>query len=192
MADGPRERLIMSAIDLVRRNGVAGTGLTELLAHSNSARRSIYMHFPGGKDELMAESTRFAGDFIGATIAELAAKHSPTESLALFVDTWRELLTNSGFTAGCPIAAAALAGADASATPVAAEVFAGWSRHVTQQLVAEGVAAETADSLATMAIASIEGAVILAICSRSTTPLDQVQVHLTELVEHHLRVASQG
>ena len=48
-----RERLIASAIELLRRNGVAGTGLAQLLEHSGTARRSVYVNFPGGKSELV-------------------------------------------------------------------------------------------------------------------------------------------
>ena len=40
-----RERLIVSAIELLRRNGVAGTGLAALLEHSGTARRSVYVNF---------------------------------------------------------------------------------------------------------------------------------------------------
>src|SRR5258706_426767 len=51
-----RERLIASAIEMLRRHGVAGTGLAELLENSGTARRSVYVNFPGGKSELMAEA----------------------------------------------------------------------------------------------------------------------------------------
>ena len=60
MPPGPRERLIASAIDLVRARGVDGTGLAELLEHSGTARRSIYQHFPGGKAEAARGSSWFS------------------------------------------------------------------------------------------------------------------------------------
>ncbi|UQA92039.1 TetR/AcrR family transcriptional regulator [Streptomyces halobius] len=187
MAPGPRERLISSAIGLVRRHGVAGTGITELLAASNAARRSVYQHFPGGKHELIAESTRVAGKAISAAIATAATTDDPLDGLASFVRGWKDTLTASDFTAGCPIVAAALAGTDAPGVPaVAAAAFAEWNDLISAQLATAGIEPEAARSLATMAISSVEGAVVLAICSRSLQPLDRVHRHLTELVEHHL------
>ncbi|WP_372442056.1 TetR/AcrR family transcriptional regulator [Nocardioides limicola] len=79
----PRERLLRSSIALVRAHGVEGTGLTELLERSGTARRSIYQHFPGGKDELIAASTRAAGSWmkrvgkdVGGQGAPLPRRHS--------------------------------------------------------------------------------------------------------------------
>ena len=37
----------------MRRNGLAGTSFTEVLADSGAARGAIYHHFPGGKSELV-------------------------------------------------------------------------------------------------------------------------------------------
>lgn len=184
---GPRERLINSAIDLVRQRGVAGTGITELLEHSNTARRSIYMHFPRGKEELIEESTRAAGQAMGSVIASCTAGDSPAESLLNFIEMWKRILRASDFTAGCPIVAAALAGSAAASVPaVAADAFRHWEGLLSEQLERAGVGGSAARSLATMAVCAIEGAAILAISSRSVCPLDQVGVHLAELVSLHL------
>ncbi len=103
-----RERLIDSAIELLSRNGVAGTGLAELLEHSGTARRSVYVNFPGGKSELVTEATRAAGRHIDSTLAGAAPDGDGRESLAAFVESWKETLRSSDYAAGCPIVAAAL------------------------------------------------------------------------------------
>jgi AcrR family transcriptional regulator len=72
MTSRPRERLVSTAIELVRKHGVEGTGLAELLERSNTARRSIYQHFPKGKLELIEASTYAAGDWIRRTLQRLA------------------------------------------------------------------------------------------------------------------------
>ncbi|MGL5445276.1 MAG: TetR family transcriptional regulator, partial [[Mycobacterium] stephanolepidis] len=41
---GPRQRLIDSAIAMMRERGVYGTGLADLLKRSGTARNSIYQH----------------------------------------------------------------------------------------------------------------------------------------------------
>ncbi|WP_338757307.1 TetR/AcrR family transcriptional regulator [Nocardia vulneris] len=179
----PRERLIAGTIDLIRRRGVAGTGITELVTYSNTARRSIYQNFPRGKQELVEEATRAAGKIMAAGIAATAGKGSASVRLAAFVKMWKELLITSDFTAGCPVVAAALAGSEVPAAPaIAAESFAAWESLLTDQLAAEGIADEPAASLATMAVAAIEGAVIMAIAGRTVTPLDRVATQLDRLL----------
>jgi AcrR family transcriptional regulator len=187
MTPSPRERLIAGTIALVRERGVAGTGITDLLARSDTARRSIYQNFPRGKAELIEESTRVAGQLMSSIIAEFTASDSPTDSLVAFIQMWKDTLEASDFTAGCPIVAAALGGPEAPLAPaVAAEVFDNWANLLAEQLERAGVGESAARSLATTAVCAIEGAAILAISSRSVRPLDQVGVHLAEIVSLHL------
>ncbi|MFB8274458.1 TetR/AcrR family transcriptional regulator [Nocardia colli] len=179
----PRERLIMGAIDLIRRNGVAGTGMTELLTHSNTARRSIYQNFPRGKQQLIEEATRTAGQVMAAAITATEEDGSSATRLASFVRMWKDTLVAADFTAGCPVVAAALSGSEVPAAPaIAAEAFAEWEGLIAEQLTAEGLAAEVAQSLATTAVAAIEGAVVMSIATRSVTPLDRAAEQLDYLL----------
>ena len=63
-----RDALISSITGLVQRRGVAGAGLSALLEDSGVARRTVYLNFPGGKAELVAEATRVAGQGLSAVI----------------------------------------------------------------------------------------------------------------------------
>lgn len=184
MNPGPRERLITGAIALVRERGVAGTGITELLARSDTARRSVYQNFPGGKGQLIEESTRVAGQAMSAVIADLIKDGDPADTLAAFIAMWKDLLVASDFTAGCPVVAAALGGTEAPMAPAAAaEAFAGWEKLITEHL--EGAGVRAAASLATTAVCAIEGAIVVAQAARSVAPLDRVGAHLAELVSLH-------
>ncbi|MDP1683903.1 TetR/AcrR family transcriptional regulator, partial [Hydrogenophaga sp.] len=49
---GTRERLIAAMTDALRRRGLHGIGLTELLAQAGAPKGVLYHHFPGGKTEL--------------------------------------------------------------------------------------------------------------------------------------------
>ena len=183
-----RERLIESAIELLRRNGVAGTGLAELLEHSRTARRSVYVNFPGGKSELMAEATRTAGRLIDSTLAGTAQDGDGRESLAAFVESWKETLRSSDYTAGCPIVAAALGRTESpSAAEAAGEVFAAWQTMLAGRLRTDGAGIDEAESLATTVVAAVEGAVILCLAARSTDPLDRTVQMLDQLIAHHTR-----
>jgi len=115
MTDSVRDRLINSAVELLQRHGVAGTSVAGLLEHSGVARRSIYLHFPAGKCELITASVTDVGYRIGHLIEELITEQSPAEALRAFIGFWQQLLIDSEFMAGCPIAAAAYGGAEAPA-----------------------------------------------------------------------------
>lgn len=176
-----RERLTSATAELMQRHGVAGTGIAEILDASGVTRRSIYLNFPGGKAELVAEATRSSGDAMTALLRECVAEPDP---IAAFTAVWGKVLTDTDFEGGCPILAAACSRDEApAATTVASDVFAEWSAVLAERLVGEGVDAAAAQSLATTIVAAFEGAVVLSRARRSTAPLEQVAVHMAELVE---------
>ena len=114
------------------------------------------------------------------------------DPIAAFTRMWSEVLVSTDFEGGCPIVAAA-AGRDESpeAASTAAEVFAEWAQLLAERLSEDGVNSDAAQSLSTMIVASIEGAVILSRAARSTKPLEQVSYHLNELISAH-RPAQRG
>src|SRR5689334_18745703 len=107
--------------------GVHATSLTDLLAHSRTARGSIYQHFPGGQSELMEQATYAAGRAIDAVLDELCATRDPVGVIDGIIDYWKQVLTGSDYVMGCPILAAAQAGPDEPAVRAASvAVFANW------------------------------------------------------------------
>ena len=183
MPQGPRQRLVSAAVALVRERGVEGTGIAQLLERSGCARRSVYQHFPGGKQELVGAATHEAGEWIRRAVHDVAATTSPAEALVLVVDQIKGSLLESDFALGCPVGAAALAPADAPAVRAAAgEVFAGWVEEVAAVLEREGRAPAAARSLAGFIVSALEGATMTAQATRSTEPLDQATAHLRTLL----------
>lgn len=184
---GPRERLILSAIELMREYGVHATGLSDLLDRSNTARGSIYQHFPAGKTELMEQATLEAGRIITARIEELTQTLPAQDVIRAFIDGWKQNLTDSEFSGGCPIVAAAQAGPDALAVREAsAAVFADWARVIAASIESKGVDAATAGSLGSFIVSSLEGAIIQCRSARSLQPLDDAGSSLTLLLSRVL------
>ncbi|MFI6224175.1 TetR/AcrR family transcriptional regulator [Nocardia salmonicida] len=182
---GPRERLIRSAILMMREHGVAATGLTDLLAHSKTARGSIYLHFPGGKSELMEQATLHAGQQITAMIeALIAASSSPAEVVVGLVEVWKQILETSSFTAGCPIVAAAQSGSDSPTVQEAsATVFGDWTSRLADFLRSTGMDSAAAASIGSVIISTIEGAIIQCRSTKSLQPLDDAGTNLVKLLE---------
>ncbi|MCV7091563.1 TetR/AcrR family transcriptional regulator [Mycobacterium interjectum] len=182
-----RDALIASVTGLVRRRGVAGTGLNALLEDSGVARRTVYLNFPGGKAELIAEATRLAGQELTAVIRSADDGGDPAQAVQTFIDEWKAQLSGTQMQAGCPIVAAILGRHDA---PAAAQAARGavdqWQTILTDRLVKSGADGDSARSLATLTVAAIEGAVLLALATQSTAALDDVGRHLIEVINLHL------
>ncbi|GGU85060.1 TetR family transcriptional regulator [Streptomyces filipinensis] len=173
---GPRERMVFSAAQLIRRDGVAATGMREVAAHAGAPRGSLQHYFPGGKEQLVNEAVGWAGRYAGKRIARfLAGLERPTPSglFAAMAAQWTDEYAADGFTAGCPVAAATVecAAAGGSTREAAAAAFATWRSPLAEALAGMGVPAARAASLATLMISTLEGAILMARAERDTAPL---------------------
>ncbi|MFE1596172.1 hypothetical protein [Nocardia sp. NPDC058705] len=86
----------------------SGASSDDNAARSWRSRRTIYLNFPGGKAELVAEATRVAGRAVGSLLSAIPATASATEAVSVLVEIWKHTLRTSDFTAGCPVVAATL------------------------------------------------------------------------------------
>ena len=183
----PRDRMVTSAMQLFREHGVAGTALSEVIEHSNAPRGSIYHYFPDGKAQLAEEATALGGRLMGKTISSWMAAHGPVESINLIVDMYRKLLRDSDFSVGCPVVAGALEGGESpGAREIAGEAFASWESTLSAALWQHGIPAKRADTLASMIVCAIEGAIIVAKAQRNMRPLDRVGDELGALIHSAL------
>ncbi|MDR6597910.1 TetR/AcrR family transcriptional regulator [Saccharothrix longispora] len=173
-----RQRMVRTAADLFRAQGYHATGVNQVLAEGGAPKGSMYFHFPGGKEQLAVEAVTLAGaDLRDALAAALDAGPSPAEALSRVLGLLGEQLRASGYRSGCPIATVALdATADSEPIRTACEdVYASW-----QAVLAEHLGD---DDLASVALAAVEGALLLARTRRSPAPLDAVRAHLGVLLE---------
>ncbi len=170
-----RNRMIQSAALLFREHGYSGTGFRDVIEHSGAPRGSIYHHFPGGKEQLAADTVEWAAAVMERRIERAARSGHPVAALGIFVDAWREVLEDSNFRAGCPIiAVAAEADAGSTATAAAAAAFTRWQEMIARALLDAGVSRTDARRLATLVVAGIEGAILLCRARRDIRPLRDV------------------
>ena len=170
-----RNRMIQSAALLFREHGYSGTGFRDVIEHSGAPRGSIYHHFPGGKEQLAADTVAWASGVIERRIERAAQSGDPIAALGIFVDAWREVLEDSNFRAGCPIVAVANeADTGSTATAAAAAAFTRWQDLIARALLDAGVSRTDARRLATLVVAGIEGAILLCRARRDIRPLRDV------------------
>src|SRR3954452_22411206 len=175
--------MVESAAVLFRERGVQGTSFNDVLEHSGAPRGSIYHHFGGGKTQLAQEATQWAGEFIVAGLTAALAENDPVAALGEFRRRWMRILRRSDFAAGCPVVAATLEGEREPAVRAAAgAAFSAWEDVLARAFRERGLPAARSRSLATLLIAAIEGAILLARAQRTTQPLERVTDELQSLV----------
>ena len=175
MATGTREAMLSSAIRLFRERGVGDTSFADVLAASGAP----YHHFPGGKKQLVSEAIRSAGGYVAANFER--STDGPAEMVDRFARFYIRELERTDYREGCPLMAAAVAGAKEEAAGPAANAFSQIHGALTDSLTKSGVKEPRASSLATLAISAIEGAIVLSRTEKSTEPLNQTREELAQI-----------
>ncbi|TGD89841.1 TetR/AcrR family transcriptional regulator [Mycolicibacterium sp. CH28] len=178
-----RTKMLVSAAEVLRERGAAGVTIDEVLARSGAPRGSVYHHFPEGRSQILREALEYAGDEITASVNE-AAGESAAVLLRRFVQLWELALTESNYTAGCPILAAAVGSGEdeQQLTSIAGDIFGRWREASTQAYIHEGFEPTEATALADTTIAAMEGAVVLCRSAHSLQPLYDVAAQLEFLI----------
>jgi AcrR family transcriptional regulator len=179
MTSDARTRMVRSAAYLFRERGFSGTAFSDVIAHSGAPRGSIYHHFPGGKTQLAEEAVRYAGDYLEAGVRAATRDEDPVAAVRAFLAWWRRVLVKSEFSAGCPIVAVIV---ESRLTEAAAEAFGRWRTALAAGLVSAGAPADRAARVATLVVASVEGATIMCRAEKSLRPLEDVATELEDVV----------
>jgi AcrR family transcriptional regulator len=169
--------MVLSAALLIRERGARATSIDDVLRHSGAPRGSVYHHFPGGREELLREATRFAGAVVTQRLGSFDA----------FLDGFRTALLEADFKPGCPVMAVAIE--DGGVQDEAGAVFRDWTAALTATFTADGIPAERAESLAVLAISAAEGALAMCRAQRDIGPLDRVRTELHDLLERERSTA---
>ncbi|KYH45255.1 hypothetical protein AZH51_14810 [Branchiibius sp. NY16-3462-2] len=175
-----RAQLVAGALRLLATQGLEGTSFAEVREVAGGSRGSTYHHFPGGKDELIAAALQLAASRAYDAV-ESARGSTPVVVLDRFVDMWRQLLSRSDQRAGCAVLAVTVATDSETLREQTGTIFAEWRSHLASLFMDGGLDAKRANSLAAMAISSMEGAVALARAERSMESFELVAEQLRML-----------
>jgi AcrR family transcriptional regulator len=181
-----RERILDASFELFRRQGLTGTGVKQILARAEAPYGSLYHHFPGGKDQLAAETIARAGEYYGRLVAGKLAEHDDTVVAirAAFHDAGVTLV-ETDFADACPVETVALevASTNERLRLATAEVFDSWVAALAVFLTDGGIDPDEAPELAVTILAALEGAFVLARATRRTDALDACGAAMAELVD---------
>jgi len=195
MANDTRARLIDTTARLLQHRGYHGTALGDVLAESGAPRGSLYFHFPGGKDELVAAATRDGISAVTENLREeLGAAVPPGRAIRSLIEASAAALVESDFRFGSPTAPLVLDGLPAGSpiTDQTATAYADWVGLFEAALAAAGVPARRAHSLALIIEASFEGLLIIARAQRDAGPMLVGARELEVIVDAAVPSASGG
>jgi TetR/AcrR family transcriptional repressor of lmrAB and yxaGH operons len=177
VATDVRTRMVDGAIRLLATRGLAGTSFSSVIDLTETPRGSIYHHFPGGKDELVAAAIDRSAEN-AVTLLDQRAGESAERVAELFLDSWRLLLTRSGFAAGCALVAVTVDTDSADLRARTAAAFRTWQDHLAALLSRGGLSTDDAARFATLLLAASEGAVLLSRATGDTADFDAVAATL--------------
>ena len=194
MPTATRTRMLDATARLIQLRGYHGTTLNDVLVESGAPRGSLYFHFPGGKDQLILESTHAAVDRVTQHRRDvLATASTPEAALRALAEATAARLRETDYAVTCPIAPIVLDGTVGSPelSDLCRHTFAGWIDLLHVSLVSAGISDERARALAVLTQSAFEGALVIARALRDDTPIQIVGEELAVVVES-ARLHSRG
>jgi len=166
--------------------GYSASGLKQISEASAAPIGSLYHFFPGGKEELAAETLRSSG-MAYQMLVEAVFDSAPdiVTGVRNCFEGAAEVLRATDYADACPIATVALevASSDERLRVVTAEVFDAWLESAATRLEQGGVEASRAGELATVLVAGLEGGFLLSRAAKNTAAMDAIGNAMVELVE---------
>jgi TetR/AcrR family transcriptional regulator, transcriptional repressor for nem operon len=184
-----RERILARSAQLFNRQGYAGASLSDIMRETGLEKGGIYNHF-SSKEHLALE----AFDYVYALMQQrmgqaLAGKSNAIERLLAMVSVFRDLIEDPLVAGGCPILNAAIEADDAN-KPLGDRVRAAMDnlRGTVQRIVTKGIDRHeirsdiSADEVASIFVATLEGAVMLSNLYKDPVHMQRATGHISHYV----------
>jgi TetR/AcrR family transcriptional regulator, transcriptional repressor for nem operon len=188
-----KARIIRQAAELFNQQGYAGSSIADIMRVTGLQKGGIYNHFQS-KDELALQAFDYAIACVSQrTRAVLRNKHHAVERLKAIIDVSRSYIDNPPIKGGCPLLNTAVESDDAypALRDRAQQAMNSW-RHLICHIIENGVKKgeiqpkTDADEIATIIIATLEGAIMLSKLYGDKIHMQRAINHLYEYVENHL------
>jgi AcrR family transcriptional regulator len=175
MPSDTRDRIMDASAELFRRQGYTGTGVKQIVAEAGAPFGSLYHFFPGGKEELGAETIRRSGMLYGQLIdAFFEPAPDVIAAVSGFFAGAADHLRETDYADACPIATVALevASVNEPLRRATADIFESWIAAAAQRFADAGIDKARARELAISMLAALEGAFVLSRAMRTAEPVE--------------------
>lgn len=184
-----KDRIVEATAELIKRQGLHGTGLKQIAAASGAALGSVYHFFPGGKEDLAADALRVAGrSYLHLLDDYFTGQTDLVKATEEFFEGAALVLEATDYADACPIATVALevASTNERLRSVTADVFAEWVDVATQRFADLGIDPGKARELVTLVIAALEGGFLLCRAAKDTQAMKIIGRHVAVAVQSAL------
>ena len=181
---GSRERMIEATIALMRRSGLSGAGINEIVRESGAPKGSVYHFFPNGKLQIATEALAIYSqrvlDFIDQAMAR---KRLPDDKVRALFDAFAKRVEEGDFEQSCAVGTVTLdLDTDLEGLRVVlAAAFSEWAALIARHF--DFADTRRLESFAGLVLTAIEGAYIRCRAERSSRPFKEAGVWLAELAE---------
>lgn len=183
-----RERIIETASNLFQTQGFHATGLNEIIRESGSPKGSLYYYFPNGKEELGVAAVEFAGRSIQQKIKSgLGRQNAPALAIKEVIQEIVHALEQNGKLKNTSLSLIALETYLSSELlrTACSKSFSALEEIYAEKLAASGMPEKQAKELGTVIQSLMEGAILLSVTHRDTTPLTDAAKQIQILIEHY-------
>lgn len=189
--DDTRRRIVAAAAPIFNQKGYEGSSLSALMEATGLKKGGIYRHF-SSKEELAAEAFDYTWD------AAWKARMLALDDQATDVGKLKQLIANfierrSGVAGGCPVLNTAVDSDDGNPmlrarVEKALRSWKSWLRKIVKQAAERGElrAGLDPEAMATLIVATLEGAHMMSRIERNDGALRQVQAHLNLYIDSQI------
>ncbi|MEH2267639.1 MAG: TetR/AcrR family transcriptional regulator [Nostoc sp.] len=188
-----KTRILHQAAELFNQQGYAGSSMSDIMRVTGLQKGGIYNHFQS-KDDLALQAFDFAIARIKQhTRFALRSKRHAVERLQAIISVFSSFVENPPIKGGCPLLNTAVESDDAhpALRERAQQAMNSWL-HLIRRIIETGIEKGeirpevSADEIATIIIATLEGAVMMSKLYGDSIHMHKVINHLNQYLETYL------
>ena len=185
-----RERILASSAQLFNRQGYFGASLADIMRETGLEKGGIYNHF-SSKEQLALESFDYAYGLIQERVRQaLSGKFNAIERLLAIVSVFQGIVEDPQVAGGCPILNTAIEADDANEVlrDRARSAMDNW-RTTIHRIVNKGIERQeirpgvNADEVASILIATLEGAIMLSNLYKDPRHMQRAANHIAHYIQ---------
>ncbi|GBE90442.1 TetR/AcrR family transcriptional regulator [Nostoc cycadae] len=189
-----KTKILQQAAELFNQQGYAGSSISDIMRVTGLQKGGIYNHF-SSKDELALQAFDFAIALVSQrTRAAVRSKHDAIDRLEAIMEVFSSFVEHPPIKGGCPLLNTAIESDDAhpALRDRAQQAMNSW-RNLITQIITKGIDRSeirpevNADEVATIMIATLEGAIMMSKLYDDIIHIQRVINHLKQYINTNLK-----
>jgi TetR/AcrR family transcriptional regulator, transcriptional repressor for nem operon len=188
-ADRTKQKIIETAATVFNKNGYAGASIADIMRLTGLAKSGVYHHFKNKDEIAVAAFDHTLGLILEAVMAKVSSQDTAIDRLHAFVDSFQGFTTQPIGMGGCPILNTAVESDDTHPllrihVQEAVNSIRALITSIIELGIRQGELAEITDreQVATIVLATIEGAIMMSKLYGNDIYLDRAIEHLHQYI----------